>query len=542
MNHELKKYAFLGATIIILASLTGCISQNQTANAENGIYNGWEGVPPEVKQYWMDWPLPNHDYNNSRATFTSTINSKNVDQLGLEWISSKSLGGGAFGGLPTIPIIMGGTAYYTDTAYNVYSIKMSDGSSNWVHKVNISWIGPLGVSVGWGKVFASLGPYNMSALDIKTGKTIWSIPLSSVNAAKYLYIQIEPIPYDGMVYAGNAPHVGFNQSNGVPGYIYAFNESNGVVQWAFNTIADPNWWGHPELNGGGGVWHCCAVDLKTGLTFWGTANPGNNLGPNGAYAGATESNVIFKNGESRPGPNLYTNSMLAIEHSGGSLKWYNQAFPHDVMDHDFQNPPILATATIKGTMHDIVLGSGKAGVVFAFDKISGGTLWQTPVGQHNNYTYAQSLPDNATEVSPGQLGGVETPMAYANGLVYAAYDDLPWYYSSTGSIGPVKPLSQGTGGIAAIDVDTGNIVWDKKLPSFAVGGATVVNDLVFTGTYAGMIYAFNATTGQQLWSLQVPNSGLNGQPAVKGDTILWPIGIGLNSVIALKIGSTGTFP
>jgi glucose dehydrogenase len=252
--------------------------------------------------------------------------------------------------------------------------------------------------------------------------------------------------------------------------------------------------------------------------------------------------VIFKNGESRPGPNLYTNCMLAIDHTAGALKWFQQAFPHDVMDHDFQNPPILTSATINGIKQDIVMGSGKAGVVFAFNRESGAVLWKTEVGKHNGYTYAQSLPDNATTVLPGQLGGVETPMAYANGMVYAVYDDLAWHYTSTGSIGPAVPFSQGTGGIAAIDVSTGNIVWDQKLPSLTVGGATVVNDLVFTGTFAGMLYAFNAKTGQQVWSLQVPNSGTNGQPAVTGDTILWPIGIGLNSVIALKLGATGTFP
>jgi outer membrane protein assembly factor BamB len=526
--------------LVIVSIYAGCTSQNSNAEAKTSYFNG---VPPEVIQYWSDWPLPHKDYNNSRATFTSTINSKNVNQLGLDWTTSPSLAGGGFGGLPTPVIVLGDTVYYTDVAYNIYSVKLSDGTRNWMHEVNISWIGPLGVAVGWGKVFGSLGPYDMGALDMKTGAQIWKVPVSSVNATKNLYMDCEPLPYDGLVYSSSAPHVGFNQSNGVPGWIYAFNQSNGVVQWVFNTIADPNWWDHPELNGGGGCWHNPAIDLKTGVMYWGVANPGNNIGPNGAYAGAVESNVIFRNGESRPGPNLYTNCMLALEHTGGALKWYQSAFPHDIFDHDFQNPPILATATMNGTKFNIVMGSGKAGVVFAFDRVSGAVLWKTPVGMHNGYDYVQALPDNVTaEVLPGQLGGVETAMAYANGILYAAYDDLPWHYTATGSVGPAKPFSQGTGGISAINVNTGKIMWDKKLPSLTVGGATVVNDLVFTGTYAGMLYAFNATTGEQVWSLQVPNGGTNGQPAVLKDMIVWPIGIGMNRVIALKLGASGSFP
>ena len=136
---------------------------------------------------------------------------------------------------------------------------------------------------------------------------------------------------------------------------------------------------------------------------------------------------------------------------------------------------------------------------------------------------------------PGVLGGIETPMAYSDGLVYAAYDDLMTRYTSLGMVGPA-PVNTGSGGIAAIDAKTGKMVWDKKLPSLAVGAATVVNDLVFTATYDGMIYAFDKKTGDQLWSFKAP-AGINGWPSASGDTLLWPCGVGNAQVIALRPAS-----
>ena len=102
----------------------------------------------------------------------------------------------------------------------------------------------------------------------------------------------------------------------------------------------------------------------------------------------------------------------------------------------------------------------------------------------------------------------------------------------------LHPFSENTADLVAIDVNTGHILWDKSLPSGGYGGATVVNDLVFTGTFDGMLYAFNRTTGAQVWSYQSP-AGVNAWPAAAGDTLVWPIGgPGIPSVMGFKLGAT----
>ncbi len=495
-----------------------------------------QDIPPEVTQYAKDWPLPHKDYNSTRETTDSSITSGNVQDLGLAWsvdlTATKSPGG--FGYISTNPIIMGNTVYFQDTAYNVWSVDFETGAVNWRKEYNTPWIGPNGVALGWGKLFAPLGWYNMGALDPDTGDEIWNVALSAEKGQTYLYINIQPVPFGGKVYAANAPHVTYDGSGGMAGYIYAFDQETGIVDWAFNTIASPNFWGHPEINSGGGAWMSPSIDVFTGMTYWGTANPGNGTGPNGPYSGTAQ----FPNGASRPGPNLYTNSIVALTADEGTLKWYNQAFPHDIVDHDFMLSPILTTARIAGQDIPIAIGSGKAGIVMAFDRTNGSKLWETPVGKHNGYDYVQVLPEQPTTLFPGLLGGVETPMAYSDGVVFAPYVDLGTNYSSTGESGFPSPLGEGTGGVAALDVYTGDILWDTKLDSEVFGGATVVNDLVFTATYDGVIYALNKSTGEQVWSYTAPG-GINSWPAVAGDTIVWGSGFA-GQLLALRLGATSS--
>jgi len=475
-----------------------------------------ESIPPEVLEYAKDWPLAGRDYANTRWTQDSTITSQNVSSLGVAW-SLPIQGKSSWGGAATTPLIMGD---------NVYSVDFKTGKVNWMQKFDKPWQGPNGVAVGWGKVFASPDLYGFAAFDSKTGKEVWN---SKLSGFEYVKFDIQPTVYDHMVFVADAPHVTYDVG-GMIGYLYAMDEKTGVVQWAFSTVADPDMWGHPELNSGGGAWQTPAIDLATGMIFWGTANPGNGSGPNGPYSGTKE----FPNGSSRPGPNLYTNSMLAMDSRSGKLEWFASAFPHDLYDHDFMNPPILPPTD--GAIPEMVIGSGKGGVVIAFDRQTGHEIWRAPVGKHQNDNLAQ-LPDKGIEVYPGVLGGVETPMAYADNLIYAAYDDLMTKYSSTGMIGPA-PFNTGTGGIAAVDVNTGGIVWDQKLPALTVGAATVVNDLVFTATYDGTIYAFDKNTGKQVWKYKAP-AGINGWPSVSGDTILWPCGVGNAQLIALRLGASG---
>ena len=324
------------------------------------------------------------------------------------------------------------------------------------------------------------------------------------------------------------------------GKIYALDPETGDILWSFNTVdscattSNPlspceDIWGNREVSSGGGVWYPPSIDTGRGMAYWGVGNPG-------PWPGTEE----FPNGTSRPGPNLYTNSVVALDHKSGRLEWYNQIKPHDLFDHDFQLSPILTTGKIDGETRDIVVGGRKTGTVVAFDADSGETLWETEVGVHQNDDVDEIPPGQSIEVFPGHFGGVETPMAYADGVVYVPVVNLGAPFMATSRVS--FDISKGTGELVALNVENGSVLWNKQFDSMVFGAATVVNDLVFTSTFDGMIYALDRETGREVWAYQAP-AGINGWPAVAGDTIIFPagtlIGSGPPVLIAFRIGSGG---
>ena len=381
-------------------------------------------IPPEVTQYAKDWPLPNKDYANTRATTDATINSGNVKNLGVAWAIPLP-GQGIFGAASTTPIIMGNTVYFQDLGNNIFAIDLATGAIKWKKLYNESNIGPNGVAVGWGKVFGSADPYNMAALDINTGNQLWLSPISNQPTTG---TDIQPGVYGGLVLTSTVPgsSAGDFYSGGGIGTIYALDQATGKIVWSFDTVDSPDIWGNKDVNSGGGCWYTPAVDLNTNTLYWGISNPA-------PWPGTKE----FPNGSSRPGPNLYTDSMVALDGKTGKLLWYTQVYPHDNYDYDLQIAPILASGNINGKQQDIVIGAGKMGRVVAFNRQTGAILWETFVGMHQNDQLANLPADNVTRVYPGSLGGVETPMAYADGVVYVPVNNLYNDYTPSSTDRPV---------------------------------------------------------------------------------------------------------
>lgn len=466
------------------------------------------------------------DYESTRYTNDSSIDSATVQNLGITWMMPITASG-TFGGASSNPLIMGDTVYFQDLLGRVFSIDRQTGAANWMAYFNSTGVvGPNGPAVGYGKVFCPSTPFNMSAVDSKTGKTLWETNLSFDTP---IGILDQPIVYDGKVLVSTTPS---GYKPGSQGIIYALDQQTGDVLWQFNTIQSPDLWGHPELNSGGGCWYPASIDVKTGNSFWGTGNPA-------PFAGTPE----YPNGASRPGNNLYTNSILALG-SNGILQWYTQTIPHDLTDMDFQLTPILTTANINGIDQDIAIGGGKWGRVFAFNRSTGAILWVTPVGVHLNDNLVE-LPNETIIVYPGYQGGIETPMACADGVVYAGTNNLYAKWSPTTSFPPgggLQPYDQGTCNLTAIQVDTGKILWERNFTSEIFSGVTVINDLVFTATYDGMIYALNKETGDTSWTYQAPGR-INAWPAVAGNNLIWPVGSGTApAVVAFDLVTPGAPP
>lgn len=484
--------------------------------AETGESLG--STPEEVG----DWSSANGGFANTRAR-PSSITSQNVGELEVAW-SVPFEGRGPYGAAAGAPVASGGIAYMQDLASNVLAVNLASGEVLWRHSIHIPAAGPNGPAVEDGLVVVSAGATILRALDAETGEIAWSIEMEKDG--------FQPIIWEDLVLVGtgNLAHV-FGNS----GFIHAYDLQTGELRWSFQVVEE-GFWGDPFLNSGGGVWYPPAIDEERGLAYFGTGNAG-------PYPGT----VQYPNASSRPGPNLYTSSLVALDLRTGELAWHYQAVEHGLFDLDFQSSPILATRTDgDGMTRDIVIGSGKLGRVVAIDRDTHEVAWETEVGIHQNDRVEEIPPGERLEVYPGVFGGVETPMAAAGGRIFVPVVNLPTTHTATGhgatdgssallNATANTPMSQGTGELVALDILTGEVLWSAPLDSMPFGGATVVGDLVFTATFDGVITAHQATDGLEVWRYQA-SGGINAWPAVEGDTILWPVGLGPTpSLIALRL-------
>jgi outer membrane protein assembly factor BamB len=303
---------------------------------------------------------------------------------------------------------------------------------------------------------------------------------------------------------------------GSRGTLYALDQADGEVVWQVETVPD-DFWGNPEVNHGGGAWYPPAVDPDSGASYWGTSNPWPSPGAPGFPAGA-----------SRPGDNEHTNSLLAVEPDGG-VRWTHQVFPHDIWDRDM----VISILTEDGEGTPTVVHTGKGGVVLAYDAETGEVRWQTEVGMHQNDDLTDF--EETTTVLPGVLGGVETPPAVADGVGYFAVMNAGSTYEPEDTFNLAPALGSNPSDLVALDLTTGEELWSVELPGDGLGGVTVVSDLLLTSTYGGLLLAFDRETGDEVWRLDVGRQ-VNGWPAVVGDTIVWPISGGdVSQLVALRL-------
>ena len=446
-----------------------------------------------------DWPFPNYDAIGSRATFQSGISSANVTDLKEAWtyeLPAEAI----FGAAATTPVIVDGTVYLGDLLTNVHAVELETGNARWVVEVGRAVFGPSGVTVRDGCVYGNRGGEEIVAYNASSGEELWATNIVAAGGQ----VNIQPTTVGNLVLAATSAL----SDAGARGTLFALNAANGDIVWSFDTIESEDLWGNVELNSGGGAWFPPAIDTEEGISFWGTSNPYPLPGAEG-----------FQNGSSRPGDNRWTDSILAIDTASGELRWGYQAVPHDIFDRD---TVLTGVVTVDESGRKVVVNTGKMGRVIGFD-LDGNVLWDTPIGRHENDD-VQSL-EGALKVLPGTTGGVVTPIAIADGVVFVSTVNAASNYT-----GPDQPLSGfltdlGTinSQLVAIDALTGQILWDIELPGDGFGGATVVNDLVFTSVFSGQILAYDRGTGDLVWSYDAPG-GINGWPAFVDDMLIIPVG------------------
>ena len=486
----------LGACVVVVGSVGASVSATVHALGQ---------PPPEWAANSGSWPGHGYDLANTRATTHSAINSQTVTTLKEKWHFDFKTAS-AFGAFASTPIVVSGTVYLQDLTSNVYALDQSTGKLKWEHRFNRPDVGPNGVAFGYGHVYGATDTAAF-ALDPATGTLVWSRKLPRNGNEG---IDMAPQLYDNTVLISTVPgsSSSFYAGNG-DGIVWALDAATGKPKWTFNTVSDgAKLWGNPKVNSGGGLWYPPAVD-NTGRVFISVANPGPLYGT-----------PKYPNGSSRPGPNLYTDSLVALDGQTGKLLWFRQALPHDVRDYDLMIPAIVTTLPIQGVQTEVVLVAGKMGKAYAYRADNGKQLWTLSVGKHQNDT--GPLPRKLVTIFPGDLGGVETPMALAESRLFVPWLDWATRASARGlpgGLGAGASFKSGRGGLTAVDAATGKVLWQHKLPTMDLGAATVANDVVFTSTYAGTVYAFNTQTGKTLWTTKAP-AGINSFPAVDGDTLL----------------------
>jgi outer membrane protein assembly factor BamB len=452
---------------------------------------------------------PNVDTSNTRYV-GGPIKSSNVTGLAAAWTvpaTAKS----QYGSYSSAPIVSGGAVYSQDLDSNVQAIDLKTGRVLWTKTYESPDQGPNGLVVQGGRVYGATTTAAF-ALDQKTGRQLWSVTLVR---NEHEGIDMAPGYHNGIVYVATVPGNTneFYKGEGV-GILWALDGRTGAKLWHFNTAPNSLWSAeNVSINSGGGLWYTPAFDSQ-GFMYVGTANPG-------PFTGTTQ----FPWGASRPGPDLYTDSIVKLNATTGRLQWYYQLTPHDLYDWDLQDPPILATAGARR----VVIAAGKGGVVIALDALTGKLLWKRDVGIHNGHEHDNlyalkgeySKLKTPETVYPGSLGGVIAPMATNGSQVFVPVVNHPVTVVAQGENQEEGPIS---GELVALNIATGAVEWDQKLASAAFGAASAVNDLVFATSFNGTLYALQDATGNVVWQTTLP-AGTNTGVAVAGDTVVAPAGV-----------------
>jgi alcohol dehydrogenase (cytochrome c) len=541
-----RRPAVAGAALVVAAGLIagGCSNSGTSSSGaltcpskRGAAVTG--SAPAATGRPAPRWTQPGADLANTRDV-ASAITSADVSKLGVAWTVPLTIPTTRTdGAYAATPVIVNGMVYLQDLESNVYAISLATGKVLWRHDYDSPNGGPDGVNVAGRVVYAATAK-SAVALDAATGVQLWSRTLIRND---HEGIAMAPGYNHGTVYVSTVPaNVTGQYLPGGKGILWALNARTGVPEWSWNQVQ--NLWANPGVNSGGGLWYTPSFDAQ-GNIYMGTANPGPLFGTK-----------TYPLGSSRPGPDLYTDSVVKLS-PAGKLLWYYQLTPHDLYDWDLQNPPVLSTANGR----QVVIDGGKAGIIVELDAQTGKLLWQRPVGGHDGHENDGLLTEHATPTSPDPLpakfclepsiyGGILTQLASDGSTTFAAVNDLALPASPAGITGSaasvVQAVENASGEMVAVSQDTGTVIWDTPLPSSPYGAATVTNNIVFTTTFKGDLYALDATTGAILF--KTPLSAASNAPvAVDGDYVIAGAGVALSTaqrdmIIAYKLGATGTLP
>ena len=523
-----------------------------------------------------DWPLYGLDHTNQRFSPLAQIDTTNVTKLVRAW----SIRTGVRGSFQATPIVRDGVMYVSTAYDHVLALDAATGAERWRYTHELtrkdSCCGPAnrGVAVDDDHVYIATIDARLVALDRESGKIAWAFALThgddgamedlgqllkvpefatatqtgqtgySANMAPQIAGDLVLVGVTGAGYGlhvetqeDGAPQISVaglgGEKLGLRGFLVALDKATGKERWRWY-VTDAGWEGqfsattaygeplHRDLDaeraaidryrdswrfGGGSVWTTPAVDTARGLIYIGTGNPAPQM-----------------DDATRPGDNLHSLSLVALELATGKLRWAYQQVPHDRWGYDVASPPALFTLNIDGRPRDVVAEAGKVGWLFIHDRDTGELLRRSAPFVTQENLFARPTADGV-RIAPSAIGGCSwSPIAIdaARGRAYVAAVNWPAMYYSRKLDQPGLPWDTYTflnpipgeddGVLTAIDLNSGAIAWRTLLDKPQIGGVlATAGGLVFIGESSGRFSAFDSADGKRLWSDPV-SAGVNAPP------------------------------
>ena len=459
------------------------------------------------------WLTYSGSYGAQRYSTLDQITRENVDRLQPAWIYQIR----ARHKFEVSPLVVDGVMYITEPPSDVTALDLRTGRPIWSYRRSlpdgvVTCCGQVnrGVALLDDQVFVATVDAHLVALDARTGHVRWDIEVADHTMAYSM--TVAPLALKDKIIVGIS-----GGEYGIRGFLDAYDPITGERLWRFWTVPGPGepgnetWSGDSWERGAAATWVTGAYDAELNLLYWGTGNPGPDF-----------------IGDVRRGDNLYSECLLALDPDTGELKWYFQFLPHDIHDYDSTQVPVLLDADFEGAPRKLVLFPNRNAFYYVLDRVTGEFL----VGkQFARQTWATGLDERGRPIEnpdtiPSQEGALvypdddgaanwfsptyspQTNLVYQNvrekGATYyladATYEPGRLYM---GASRRTVEAEDPKGFLRALDPLTGDLVWEIEVHSPPWAGLmSTAGGLVFSGTMEGDFFAADAATGDVLWRFQ----------------------------------------
>jgi alcohol dehydrogenase (cytochrome c) len=498
--------------VFLLAACTGLPMMGQQGQSSVTADTNLSAEDLLARPVGANWTSYNGDYTGRRFSSLQEINTASVARLRAAWVFHP----GNSQRLEATPVVVRGVMYVT-SANDVFALDARTGRAVWHYQRPVS-SGLLddaaahknrGVAVWQNSVYVETDDAHLLCLDARSGALRWDVEYA--DKAKHYGATSAPLVVKGAVVVGTS-----GGDSGVRGFLAAYDAVNGKPKWRLWTIPAPgefgssSWPGDSYLHGGGTTWMPGTYDPELETLYWTTSNAAPDFV-----------------GDSRPGDDLYTACVLAIDINTGKLKWYFQFTPHDVYDYDANETPVLVDVEEKGMTQRLLVQANRNGFFYVLDRTNGKFLratsfveklnWAKGVDASGRPILSGRIPTSeGTYICPGINGATNwfSPSYNPNtGLFYVmALENCNLFFANpkpfaqgetyydTGTKLPPAERSQKV--LLALSVVDGKTAW--RYPQAGQGDSwggtlTTAGGLVFFADDAGSVEAVDATTGHVLW-------------------------------------------